>query len=80
MHQDGLHALLKLIAGLPQVEKDNFGVVSSSLGLAMAAGALGRYPSDPPVKYFIDNDGPSDRPTLSVQQEIISLQGSLSLG
>jgi hypothetical protein len=27
----------------------------------MAAGALGRYPNDPPVKYFIDIEGPTDR-------------------
>jgi hypothetical protein len=61
VHQDGLHAFLKHIADLPQVRKDNIGVLSSSLGLALAAGALGRYPDDPPVKYFIDNEGPSDR-------------------
>jgi hypothetical protein len=61
VHQDGLHALLKRVASLPFVDKDNIGVVSSSLGLAMAAGALGRYPNDPPVKYFIDIEGPTDR-------------------
>jgi len=60
-HQDGLHEFLKRIASLPFVDKDNIGVVSSSLGLAMAAGALGRYPNDPPVKYFIDIEGPTDR-------------------
>jgi pimeloyl-ACP methyl ester carboxylesterase len=61
VHQDGLHAVLKHVAGLTFVDKSNIGVVSSSLGLAMAAGALGRYPDDPPVKYFIDIEGPSDR-------------------
>ncbi len=60
-HQDGLQAFLKHLADLPQVQKDNLGVFSSSLGLAMAAGTLGRYPNDPPVKYFIDDEGPSDR-------------------
>lgn len=61
VHQDGLHEFLKRVASLPFVDKDNIGVVSSSLGLAMAAGALGRYPNDPPVKYFIDIEGPTDR-------------------
>lgn len=61
VHQDGLHAFLKHLAGLGCVDRKNLGVVSSSLGLAMAAGALGRYPDDPPVKYFIDDEGPSDR-------------------
>ncbi|MCX6901581.1 MAG: hypothetical protein NT105_23120 [Verrucomicrobia bacterium] len=61
VHQDGLHAFLKHIASLPFVDASNIGVVSSSLGLAMAAGTLGRYPNDPPVKYFIDIEGPTDR-------------------
>ncbi|NOY82897.1 MAG: hypothetical protein GXP31_18015 [Kiritimatiellaeota bacterium] len=61
IQQDGLHALLKRIASLPQVKKGNIGVVSRSYGLALVAGALGRYPDDPPVKYFIDVEGPSDR-------------------
>jgi hypothetical protein len=61
VHQDGLHEFLKRVASLPFVDKDNIGVVSSSLGLAMAAGALGRHPNDPPVKYFIDIEGPTDR-------------------
>jgi len=61
VHQDGLHEFLKRVASLPFVDKNNIGVVSSSLGLAMAAGALGRYPNAPPVKYFIDIEGPTDR-------------------
>lgn len=61
IHQDGLHAFLKLVADLKFVKKSNIGVVSTSYGLAMAAGALARYPDDPPVKYFIDVEGPSDR-------------------
>ncbi len=61
VHQDGLNAFLRHLAGLEFVDRKNLGVVSSSLGLAMAAGALARYPDDPPVKYFIDDEGPSDR-------------------
>jgi len=61
IHQDGLHAFLKLVVGLKFVDPNNLGVVSGSYGLALAAGALGRYPNDPSVKYFIDIEGPSDR-------------------
>ncbi|MBI3684489.1 MAG: PD40 domain-containing protein [Acidobacteria bacterium] len=61
VHQDGLHEFLKYLATLPRVEQNNVGLFSTSLGLVMAAGALARYPDDPPVKYFIDVEGPSDR-------------------
>ena len=61
VQQDGLNAFLKAVTALPGVDPANVGVVSNSLGLAMAAGALARHPDDPPVKYFIDNEGPSDR-------------------
>ncbi len=61
VHQDGLHEFLNAVAALEFVDRENIGVVSSSLGLALAAGALGRYPGAPPVKYFIDIEGPSDR-------------------
>lgn len=61
IHQDGLHQFLKRIAALEFVLADNVGVVSSSYGLALAAGALGRYPDDPPIRYLIDGEGPTDR-------------------
>lgn len=60
-HQDGLYKFLKKASELEFVDKENVGVVSSSLGLAMAAGTLGRYAAELKVKYFIDNEGPTDR-------------------
>lgn len=61
VQQDGLHAFLKLIYDLPFVLKHNIGVLTSSYGIALGAGTLGRYPDDPPVRYLIDIEGPSDR-------------------
>ena len=61
IQQEGLHAFLKLIYDLPFVQRRNIGVLTSSYGIALAAGALGRHPDDPPVRYLIDIEGPSDR-------------------
>lgn len=61
IHQDALNTLLKEMAANPYVDADNIGVYTNSLGIAIGAGALGRYPNDPPVKYLVDGEGPSDR-------------------
>lgn len=61
IHQDGLNAFLKKVAGLDFVDRSNVGVVSFSAGIIMSTGALVRHPGDPAVKYYIDVEGPSDR-------------------
>ncbi|MDQ7823047.1 MAG: hypothetical protein RDV48_09660 [Candidatus Eremiobacteraeota bacterium] len=61
VHQDGLHALLLKLAASPYVDKSNIGVFTSSLGIAIGAGAVGRYPGSPSVRYLIDDEGPCDR-------------------
>lgn len=58
IHQDGMHAVLKYTAGLDYVDANNLGVVSFSFGLIMSGCTLGRYPLDPPVKFYIDREGP----------------------
>jgi transglutaminase-like putative cysteine protease len=58
IHQDGMHAVLKYIANLDYIDMDNIGVVSFSFGLIMSGCTLGRYPLDPPVKFYIDREGP----------------------
>lgn len=57
--QDALKAMIEYVAGLPNVDAANIGVQSYGYGIAMAAGALGRYP-DLPVRYLVDMEGPSD--------------------
>lgn len=61
IHQAGLRAVLQYVHDLPASDDDNIGVISHSFGITMAAGALGRYPNDPPVKFLIDWEGPADR-------------------
>lgn len=59
IHQDDLKAIIDYVLSLPNVQTDNVGIFSNSFGITMAAGCLGRYP-DLPVKYLLDNEGPSD--------------------
>ena len=57
--QDDLKAVIEFALALPNVQTDNLGVVTGSYGITMGAGCLGRYPALP-VKYLIDQEGPSD--------------------
>jgi len=59
LHQDDLKAVIEFVAGRPNVDAGNIGVATSSFGIAIGAGALGRYPSLP-VAYLVDNEGPHD--------------------
>ena len=59
VHQDDLKAVIGSVALLPNVDASNIGVETSSFGIAIGAGALGRYPSLP-VAYLVDQEGPHD--------------------
>ncbi len=59
IHQDDLKAIIEFASGMPNVDVSNIGVQTSSYGITMGAGALGRYP-DLPVAYLIDGEGPHD--------------------
>jgi len=59
VHQDDLKAVIEYIAGRPNVDASNIGVETASFGIAIGAGALGRYPILP-VKYLVDQEGPHD--------------------
>lgn len=58
--QDGLAAVARAAATLPEVDTDRFGIVSYSYGVTMATGALARH-SDLPVDFYIDWEGPVSR-------------------
>ncbi len=60
IQQDGLAAVLRFAAALPEVDADRLGLVSFSYGITMASGALARHP-DLPVLFLIDWEGPADR-------------------
>jgi hypothetical protein len=59
VHQDDLKAIIEYAHDLPNVTQNNLGVVTHSYGITMGAGCLGRY-HDLPVKYLIDEEGPSE--------------------
>jgi hypothetical protein len=64
VHQDDLKAIVEYAAALPDVDATNIGVETSSFGIAIGAGALGRYPSLP-VAYLVDQEGPHDNRVIT---------------
>lgn len=60
IHQDGLAEVIRFAATLPGVDAAQIGLVTSSYGITMGAGALARHP-DLPVKFLIDWEGPANR-------------------
>ncbi len=64
LHQDDLKAVIEYAAALPNVDATNIGVETSSFGIAIGAGALGRYP-DLPVAYLVDQEGPHDNRVIT---------------
>jgi hypothetical protein len=64
VHQDDLKAIVEYAAALPNVDATNIGVETSSFGIAIGAGALGRYP-DLPVAYLVDQEGPHDNRVIT---------------
>jgi len=78
-----LHAVLKYVYSLPEVEKDNIGIISFSGGCIAASWVLAHHPDDPPVKYWVDVEGPSDRYVITgavAGTEIPSIGGSRKTG
>ncbi|MEW5702748.1 MAG: hypothetical protein AB1792_11035 [Candidatus Zixiibacteriota bacterium] len=63
-HQDDLKAIVEHTAGLANVDRGNIGVETSSFGIAIGAGALGRYP-ELPVAYLVDQEGPHDNRVIT---------------
>ncbi len=61
IQQDGLRAVLQYLTDLPETDDTNIGVFTFSYGISMGAGAIGRYPQNPPIKFIIEWEGPSDR-------------------
>jgi hypothetical protein len=64
VHQDDLKAVIEYVAALPSVDAGNIGVETASFGIAIGAGALGRYPSLP-VAYLVDQEGPHDNRVIT---------------
>jgi len=63
-HQDNVRTALTYLAGHGAVDSSRIGVLSISLGLGMACGALAQWP-DLPVQWLLDWEGPSDREIIT---------------
>jgi len=59
VHQSDLKAVIEFAHTRPNVIDWNLGVSTSSYGITMGAGCLGRY-AGLEVKYLVDNEGPSE--------------------
>ncbi len=66
IHQDDLKAMLEFVHTLPNVVDNNVGVSTSSYGITMGAGCLGRYPGLE-VKFLMDGEGPHDHFVVSME-------------
>lgn len=62
-HQDDVRVVLRRLLAEPGIQR--VGVVSISLGLAMAVGALARWPDELPVEFLLDWEGPCDREIIT---------------
>lgn len=59
-HQQELSWVIDYFSKLPAVEDDNIGILSFSIGIIIASGALARFPMSK-VRYLFDWEGPSNR-------------------
>lgn len=64
--QAELHRLLKYLASLPEVDANRIGIISLSIGIVIASGALARYPDDPKVNFLFDWEGPSNKNNITL--------------
>ena len=58
--QDDLAAIIRYVAAKRWVASSNLGLATVSYGLVAAAGCLSRH-RDLPIRYLVDEEGPSDR-------------------
>lgn len=63
IHQDDLRSLITTAGDWPFVDPEQIGLVSSSYGISMAAGCLGRH-RELKVRFLVDIEGPSDSPVV----------------
>jgi len=60
VHQQELSQVVDYFSRLPMVKEDDLGIMSFSIGIIIASGALASFPM-PKVKYLFDWEGPSNR-------------------
>lgn len=71
-HQDNVRVALRQLAELKAADPDRLGLVSISLGLSMAAGAMAHYADEIPAKWLLDWEGPCDREIITVSGKLMA--------
>lgn len=66
-HQDNVRVVFAALRARPEVRPERVGVVAISLGLAMACGALARWPAELPAAFLLDWEGPHDRRFITAE-------------
>jgi pimeloyl-ACP methyl ester carboxylesterase len=70
-HQDNVRVALRYLASQTSTDPSRLGVLSVSLGLSMACGALADWP-ECPAKWLLDWEGPSDRDVITSGGRILA--------
>jgi hypothetical protein len=73
LHQEELAQVARSFSRLSWVDSDDIGILSFSIGIAIAAGALARF--DLPVRYLFDWEGPSNRFNITKKDTHKPLKG-----
>lgn len=60
IHQQELSSVIDSFSKLPEVAEENIGLLSFSIGIVIASGALARF-TEHKIKYLFDWEGPSNR-------------------
>ena len=70
-HQDDVRTALRYLLGRPDVVPSRSGVVSISLGVSMAVGALAGIPQECQPSWLVDWEGPCDREIITAGGKIM---------
>lgn len=70
-HQDNVRVALRYLASQATTDPSRLGVLSVSLGLSMACGALAHWP-ECPAQWLLDWEGPSDRDVITSGGRILA--------
>jgi len=71
-HQDDVLVALRYLVGRPDVVASRSGVVSISLGISMAVGALAQVGDDCRLGWLVDWEGPCDREIITAGGRIMA--------
>jgi hypothetical protein len=69
VHQEEFFHVIEYFSELPSVDRECIGIVSFSIGVTIASGALARYPMEW-VRFLFDLEGPSNRYNITLNDTL----------